>query len=458
MKKLAILLLLSPVLASAQDFKTDSTMVNKIFNEALSNGESYQNLRSLCKGVGHRLSGSDASYKAINWGKRTLEMYEPDSVYLQDIMVPHWVRGDIERLDFSSTQNKLYQAHCSAYGGSVGTNGVLKANVVEVHSWDELDALGEEKLKDKVVFYNRPMNPIRIVTFHAYGGCVDQRYWGAVRAAKYGAKGVLVRSMTLKKDLNPHTGSMTYEGAKYKIPSVAISTVDAHNLSEMLKQDPNTEIRMKLECETRPDTLSHNVIAEIKGSEYPEKVILVGGHLDSWDVGEGAHDDGAGIVQSIEVIRLFKELGIQPKHTIRCVLYMNEENGNRGGKTYADLVKKSGEEHIFAVETDRGGFSPKGFTIDGTDEQIESLQQFMPVLEPYDLFFIKKGYGGVDIGPLKEDEKSNICLAGLVPDSQRYFDFHHAPSDVFENVNQRELELGAASLASLIYLVDMYWE
>ena len=454
-KSFFILTLFSPIFSLSQEVLEDSTMVRNIFNEALTNGECHENLKELCKGVGHRISGSNASYKAIAWGQNVLKRYSLDSIYLQEILVPHWVRGAKERLDFSSKEIKLYQSKCLAYGGSVGTNGVLTGNIVEVKSWDELDELGENKIKGKFVFYNRPMNPTRLSTFHAYGGCVDQRYWGAVRASKLGAIGVLVRSMTLKQDLNPHTGSMTYEGADLKIPSVAISTVDAHNLSEQLKKDKQTEAKMKLECKTLPDTVSYNVIAEIKGSEFPDKIIVVGGHLDSWDVGEGAHDDGAGIVQSIEVLKIFKNLGIQPKHTIRCILYMNEENGNRGGKTYAEMVKKKGEEHIFAIETDRGGFTPKGFTVDGTPEQLTSLQQFESLLEPYDLFFIKKGYSGVDIGPLKDGK---ICLVGLVPDSQRYFDFHHAPSDIFENVNKRELELGAASLASLIYLVDTHWD
>lgn len=447
-----ILLIFHAALLHGQN--NDSIVIRSIYNEALLNGDAHENLRSLCKDIGHRLSGSESSYKAIDWGMDKLNSYQFDSVFKQEIMVPHWVRGNTEKLSFSNKGIGVYSANCSAYGGSTGTNGVLKGNIVEVKSWEELDNLGEEKIKGNLVFYNRPMNPIFMSTFHAYGSCVDQRYYGAVKASNYGAKGVLVRSMTLKKDLNPHTGSITYKGASVEIPSVAISTVDAHNLSEFIKKDSNTEISLELTCETFPDTTSYNVIAEIKGSEHPEQVILVGGHLDSWDVGEGAHDDGAGIVQSIEVLRIFQKLGIKPKHTIRCVLYMNEENGNRGGKTYADLVKKSGEQHLLALESDRGGFSPKGFQVDGTEEQLASLKKYEDVFKDFDLYFIKKGYGGVDIGPLKE---SNVCLVGLVPDSQRYFDFHHAPSDVFENVNKRELELGAAAMTSLIYLVDQNW-
>ena len=195
------------------------------------------------------------------------------------------------------------------------------------------------------------------------------------------------------------------------------------------------------------------MIGEITGSVHPDKIIAVGGHLDSWDVGEGAHDDGAGVVQSIEVLRIFKSLDNRPKHTLRCILFMNEENGNRGGKTYASLVKSVGEEHIMAFESDRGGFSPRGFSVDGSDEQIQFLKAFESLFEPYNIHVIKKGYGGVDIGPLRDGK---ICLIGLLPDSQRYFDFHHASTDIWENVNKRELELGAGSMASLIYLVDKY--
>ena len=440
-------------LINAQDFSKDSIQLKSIYNEVLNDGNAHENLRSLCKDVGHRLSGSQGAAKAVKWGERLLNKYELDSVWLQEVMVPHWVRGDVERLDFISS-SKIYKTNCTALGGSIGTkNSVLSGQVIEIKSWKEMEELGAEKISGKLVFLNRPMNPAYITTFHAYGSCVDQRHQGAAEAAKYGAKGVIVRSMTLKYDNNPHTGSMSYKEGIDKIPAVAISTVDAHNLSEMLKSDAQLTAKMKLNCQTLPDTLSYNVIGEIRGSEFPDKVIVVGGHLDSWDLGEGAHDDGAGVVQSIEVMNLFKKLNIRPKHTLRCILYMNEENGNRGGETYASFVKNKGEQHIMAIESDRGGFSPRGFSVDGSDSQLAVIQTFEKLFEPYQLHLFKKGYGGVDIGPLRDGK---ICLIGLVPDSQRYFDFHHAPTDVFENVNKRELELGAAALSSIIYLIDKY--
>jgi len=454
MKLQFIILAMIFTTVKSQDFSADSTMISKIYNEALTNGNSYSNLKNLCKEVGHRLSGSKGAEKAVQWGKIVLTRYGLDSIWLQPIKVPHWERGNVERLDVIGGKNNIYSTSCTALGGSIGTDGgVISGEIIEVNSWEEMRTIGKKKIKGKFVFYNRPMNPTFISTFMAYGRCVDQRHMGASEAAKFGAIGVIVRSMTLKMDKNPHTGSMQYNDSVTKIPAVAISTVDAHHLGEMLEKDPKLKAKMKLSCQTHPDADSYNVIGEIKGSEYPDKVIVVGGHLDSWDIGEGAHDDGAGVVQSIEVLKLFKQMGITPKYTIRCILFMNEENGNRGGLSYAEYVKQEGEEHLMAIETDRGGFTPRGFSIDGTEEQLKIVQGYEQLFEPYNLHIFKRGYSGVDIGPLRDGK---ICLLGLVPDSQRYFDFHHAPTDTFENVNQRELELGAAALTSIIYLIDKY--
>ena len=431
----------------------DSIHVRNIYDYMLENSSCYENLRSLCKGVGHRLSGTKSAQDAIDWAKFKLDNYGFDSVYLQQITVPHWDRGEIERLDWTDSNGQLHITKCTALGGSIGTDGTLSGKVVEINSWNQLKQLGRAGIEGKLVFFNRPMNPTYISTFMAYGSCVDQRHGGASKAAEYGAIGVIVRSMSLKMDHNPHTGSMGYKDGIPKIPAIAISTNDAHDLSEAIKNNEFELARMKLSCKQLEDKISYNVIAEIKGTETPENIILVGGHLDSWDIGEGAHDDGAGVVQSIEVLKSFIDMEVKPKHTLRCVLYMNEENGNRGGKSYAEKVKRDGETHIFALESDRGGFSPRGYSIDGNSNQLKQIQSFQNLLSPYQLHIFEKGYGGVDIGPLKD---GSVCLVGLVPDSQRYFDFHHAPTDVFENVNKRELELGAAAITSMVYLVDKY--
>ena len=431
----------------------DSTQLRAIYTYNLTQGNCYENLRSLCKDVGNRLSGSHSAQKAVEWAALLMEKTKLDTIYFQRIMVPHWVRGKTELVSWKNKKGSIINVNCTALGGSVGTNGVLKGDLIEINNWNQLEEYGEKLIKGKIVFFNRPMNPTYISTGMAYGNCVDQRHNGASRAVEYGAIAVIVRSMTLKFDKNPHTGSMSYTDSTKKIPAVAISTKDAHDLSEALKINNVKSLSLELSCKQLPDTVSYNVIGEIKGSKFPEEIILVGGHLDSWDIGEGAHDDGAGVVQSLQVLETFKKMNIKPKRTLRCVMYMNEENGNRGGEHYANMVRNNSEKHLFALESDRGGFSPRGFSIDGNKLQLEYLQTFKNLFEPYQLHIFSKGYSGVDIGPLKDGK---LCLVGLVPDSQRYFDYHHSKEDVFENVHKRELELGASAITSIVYLVDKY--
>ena len=431
----------------------DSLKLREIYDFNLQQSNCYENLRSLCKDIGHRLSGSKSAQKAVEWAELLMKNSNLDTVYLQQITVPHWKRGDVEKVYWKNINGETIDVNCTALGGSVGTNGIVNGEVIEIKNWGQLEEFGKNKIKGKIVFLNRVMNPTYINTGMAYGSCVDQRHSGASRAVEYGAIGVLVRSMTLKFDNIPHTGSMSYADSTKKIPAVAISTVDAHNLSEALKNNELKYLFMELSCKQLDDTISYNVIGEIKGQEFPDEIVLVGGHLDSWDIGEGAHDDGAGVVQSLQVLETFKKLKLKPKRTLRCVMYMNEENGNRGGKHYASMVRKTGEKHLFALESDRGGFSPRGFSIDGTKIQLEYLQSFEKLFKPYQLHVFSKGYSGVDIGPLKDGK---LCLVGLIPDSQRYFDFHHSKADVFENVHKRELELGASAISSIVYLVDKY--
>ena len=429
----------------------DSVTIRKIYSEALSDGKSYEWLRHLTKQIGPRLSGSAGAQKAVDWTKQVMEKEGFDRVFLQDVMVPHWVRGAKEEAFIHIGKQKT-TVPIAALGGSVATppKGV-EAEVIEVKSFPELRALGADKVKGKIVFYNRPMDPTKINTFEAYGGAVDQRANGATEAAKLGAVGAIVRSMTNLHDDNPHVGGMRYGTGVALIPTAAISTNAADLLSKSLQTNPNLTFYFKQNCETLPDAPSFNVVGEIKGSEYPDEIIVVGGHLDSWDLAEGAHDDGAGCVQSMEVLRIMKALGIKPKRTIRAVMFMNEENGLRGGIQYADLAKKNNEKHIAAVESDNGGFTPRGFGIVGKPEQREKIIAWKPLLAPYGLTDIGAGGGGADIGPLAQ---SGTVLIGFKPDSQRYFDYHHTTIDKFEAVSQRELELGAASMTALVYLLD----
>jgi len=379
-----------------------------------------------------------------------------DTVYKQLCAVPYWTRGQPEQVAITNldigTDLKL---DALALGNSIGTGSSgVEAPVVEVKTLDEVRALGRDGIEGKIVFYNRPMDPTQIRTFFAYGGAVDQRVNGPAVAAEYGAVGTLVRSMTTLTDDIPHTGVTRYKEGVPQIPAVAISTMDADRLSEHLLQK---DITVRMETHGQMIDLqraSYNVVAEIKGSTYPDEIILVGGHLDSWDVGGGAHDDGAGCVHAMEVFSAFQKLDYQPKRTIRCVLFMNEENGLGGGLAYAAASNENGEYHMAAIESDAGGFSPRGFSCDATDEAFAPLYrqviEWQSLLEPYGLH-LSKGGSGADISPLKDQ---NGLLFGLRPDSQRYFDYHHTRTDRIEAVNERELKLGAAAMTSLVYLLD----
>ncbi|WP_426429671.1 M20/M25/M40 family metallo-hydrolase [Winogradskyella sp. HB-48] len=451
-----IRLLLVPIfLYSFCNAQTDQDILKTIYKTSLTNGMSYQWLDYLSNTIGGRLSGSTNAELAVQYTKKELEKLGLDKVWLQPVMVPKWVRGEKEMAYFT-TSGELKKVNICALGGSIATpeNG-LKAKVIEVGSYEDLESLGEAKVKGKIVFINRALQPDLINTFEAYGGCSTERYRGAAEAAKYGAVGTIVRSLSSRQDDYPHTGSMSYGDlpVKKRIPSAAISTNDAVKLSEALKRDKDLEFFFEMSCQQFDDVESYNVIGEITGSEFPNEYIAVGGHLDSWDLGDGAHDDGAGVVQSMDVLRMLKESGIQPKRSIRVVLFMNEENGLRGGRKYAEVAKEKGEKHVFALESDAGGFTPRGFSFDGNDLMLKKIDAWRPLFKPYLIHFFEKGYSGADIGPLKND---NILLAGLRPDSQRYFDHHHATNDTFEHVNKRELELGAATMTALVYLVDKY--
>jgi carboxypeptidase Q len=430
----------------------DSTVIRGIFDEALSSGRSYEDLRSLCKDIGARISGSAQAELAVEWGKRKMEEYGFANVRLQPVTVPHWERGTTEKAWMQLRSGELVPLEMLALGGSVGTNGLMRAEVVMFDHLDKLKKASRGDVQGKIVFLNQPMDPRQISTFGAYGGCYAIRGEGAIEAAKLGAIGVVIRSLAMPQDQHPHTGSMHYDESVSKIPAGALSTGSANSLAEALRFGKVTFL-FETDCRDYPDVQSYNVIGELTGSRYPDQIITIGGHLDSWDTGEGAHDDGAGIAHCLEAMRILKTRRIRPEHTIRVVLYMNEENGNRGGHGYADQAKEKGEQHIAAVESDRGGFSPRGFECDGPDAALQMIRRFETLLQPYGLHHFEKGYGGVDIYPLKL-KYEGIPLFGFVPDSQRYFDFHHAPSDVFENVNKRELELGCASMAAFVYLLD----
>ncbi len=479
-------------LSQNDQFKKDSIFFKNIYEEALLRGHSYARLGELCKGVGARLSGSNAAEKGVLWAIKMLNTYRFDSVYTQPVMVPRWERGDQEKVQFqsalisnaiskkqlnqlqqkianfsfSNSPNALYECEnlihikensqkwyslsACALGGSIGSK--VEAKVICIQTKNQLDSLGKiGVLKNKIVLLNRPMDETLLNTFNAYGGCVNQRVNGAVWCAPYGAVAVLVRSVTNKCDNHPHTGVTHYEDSIKKIPIAAVSTADANLIQYLSVYDSTFKINIQLNCQIKEDRLSANVIAESKGTVFPNKIIAFGGHFDSWDQGEGAHDDGAGCMHAFEALRILKTLGYQPRHTIRSVFWMNEENGLKGGLAYAALTQTKGEVHVAALESDRGGFTPRGFGIDTSI--LPKVKCYQKLLTDYGVGTLENGGGGADIGPLRKTNP-NISLISFIPDSQRYFDVHHAETDVFESVNKRELELGAAAIAAMIYILD----
>jgi hypothetical protein len=453
MKYIFIFLFLLSFNLSAQ-VNQDSATIQKIYAEALQNPKGHEWLEFLCKKIGGRLAGSPQAAAAVEFTRQVMDTLGLDRVYLQEVMVPHWVRGkqELGRV-VNSRKMGTVEMNISALGNSIGTGkkGIV-AEVVEVKNLDELATLGKAKLEGRIVFFNRPMDSRDIRTFTAYGKAGDQRRAGPSEAAKYGAVGVIVRSLTPNIDDFPHTGSLRYALNVPQIPAVAISTRHAELLSRLLKDDTQLKFYIETHCQMLKDKLSYNVIGEIKGSERPEEIIVVGGHLDSWDLAEGAHDDGAGCVQSIEVLRLFKTLGIRPKRTIRAVMFINEENGLKGGIKYADMAQQNKEKHIAAIESDAGGFTPRSIGISEEGGKYEVAKKWEKLFEPYDVRIVKGG-GGADITPL---QPQGVTIMSLNPDSQRYFDYHHTTIDNFEAVNQRELQLGAATMAGFIYLMAQY--
>jgi len=459
MRFLLFIFLLSAGTLEAQiPVDTLASMIKDVYRKVYTEELSYQWLTTLCKDVGHRLSGSPQAEKAVEWGKKTMDTFGLDAVYLQPVIVPHWVRGDKEEVSMKTKGAGTVPLKALALGNSVGTGKKgVQAEVIEVQSIDELKAMPDEKVKGKIVFFNRPLDKGLTNTFASYGGAADQRYSGPKAAGEKGAIAAVVRSLSTRKDDYPHTGSTFYSDTTVNIPAVAVSTNDADVLTKAVRAG-KTEVFIRTSCEMLPDVQSYNVIGEIKGTEYPDQFIIVGGHLDSWDVGEGANDDGAGVVQSMETLYRLKKMGYQPKHSIRCVLYMNEENGLKGGKEYARLAKEKNEYHLAAIETDAGAGAAQSFSCTAgegvvVEKHLGYLNPYVTtLLGPYDIE-LQTGGGGADIGPLKP---SVGLLIGLRPESARYFDYHHSNIDVLENVHPRELASGTAAIVSMILLLDQY--
>jgi hypothetical protein len=403
--------------------------------------------------VGPRLTGSPQAAAAVEESLKLMRELGLDRVHAESVEVGRWVRGGVAAATViaSGTRAAVPLAVC-ALGGSVGTpQAGLEAPVLEVRSLDGLPGLGDA-IRGKLVFFNRPMDRSLTDPFAAYGRAADQRVDGASAAARYGAVGVLVRSLTFRVDGNPHTGMLRYRPGVRRIPAAAVATADADLLSGLLKEEPGATVALKMDCRDGGRVLSANVVGEVTGSERPAEIVLVGGHLDSWDLGVGAHDDAAGCAAALEAVRLIKALGLRPRRTVRVVFFMDEEFGGTGGRAYAVARERRGERHVVAAESDRGGFVPVGLAVGGRDSRaLEKVSAHAELFRPFGVSFIVPGGGGVDVGPLVQQ---GAAPASVMVNAAAYFDVHHSVLDTVESVHPRELELQALILAGLAVILS----
>jgi carboxypeptidase Q len=422
-------------------------IATKIIAAARADRGAYTKLAYLTDRIGNRISGSASLDRAIEWAVKTLKD-EGFEARAEKVMVPHWVRGAEEATITAPIERPM---KLLALGGSVATpKGGITAPVVVVKSFDELDAKAAQ-IKGAIVLFNHAMPPYDDATGSGYGEASQYRTKGASRAATHGAIAVLVRSVTAHSLRTPHTGAMRYDPQQPKIPAAAITVEDAVLIARLAEQGPVT-VRLRLEPQTLPDVASANVIGELRGSSKPDEIVMIGGHIDSWDVGQGAHDDGAGCVTTMQVLTTLKQLGLQPKRTIRVVLFTNEENGLKGAEAYATDHAAELAKHVFALEADSGGFSPRGFTIEKKPEDPKLVQHYADIaalLAPIGATRVVAGGSGADLIPLIPQGVTGI---GLNVNGRTYFDTHHTEADTLDKVDPQQLADGVAALAVLAWI------
>jgi carboxypeptidase Q len=428
----------------------DSVFIANLSHEALKSDTVMLNLKYLCESTPGRLLGTKASLKALNYLKTKVQELNPDTCFLQSFETPAWMHYST-RLSMKS-KGKSILLHAAALGPSVGTvpKGI-EAEVIEVKSFEELSSLGRDKIKGKIVFFNKVMSNQFINPFEAYGDAIKFRSRGAIEAARYGASAAIIRSLTTGIDTFPHTGKTNYMDTITKIPIVAVSTLDAEYLSRQLQENPHVQLHLTVKTSQIEKTVSYNLIADFRGKRFPDEYILAGAHVDTWYNTCGAHDDGAGCVQILEMARLFKRTNYQFNRSFRLVFFMDEELFQSGGASYASYTMDNHLKHYAALETDAGGSAPEFITVDTNDSIFNKISSFENLLAPYGLNKIKKGHSGVDIQPLK---KFNVTLMGNNPQNQRYFDYHHCSNDTYNQVNYRELQMSVITMAGLLYLID----
>lgn len=433
----------APVPLPPPNVKIDNyrAAAGRIIGAALTSNRAYARLAHLTDHIGNRLSGSKGLERAIEWAIAEMKSDGLDNVRAEKVMVPHWVRGEESLEVLTPFPRKLTVL---GLGNSVATPAEgSAAEAVVVRTFDELDALGE-RVRGKIVVYNAP--------FTNYGATVQYRIAGASRAARYGAIAVLVRSITPVSLQTPHTGAMIYDPTQPKIPAAAVTLEGAELLQRMYDRGERPTLRLKMEAKFLPDAESANVVAEIKGSEMPDEVVLISGHFDSWDVGQGAHDDGGGCIIAWEAVRLLKELGLRPRRTIRVVLYTNEENGLRGGNAYRDAHRAELSKHVLAVESDSGVYRPRGFGLAATapPQARANLQAIASLLAGIGADLVDADGGGADIGPIMRE---GVVGASFDVDGSHYFDIHHTPADTLDKIDPKNLALCVATMAVVAYTV-----
>jgi len=457
MKKIYFLFIIILVLNSCkqQSIKNfiDEEVLGMIYKSADFSYESYENLKYLTENYNKRLACYAEGIEAAKWAKGVMDKMNLNNVYLQEAKVMNWTRGDVEVGYIRDGKDTLSVNVCALGRGIATPEKGIEAEVVEVNGLDDLANFTKKDIEGKIIFFNQAMNPELKNTFKAYGEAAGQRFMGPIIAAQYGAVGTVIRSLTTSIDEFPHTGTTRKAENEATVPAVCIATKHANLLSEKLKSDPKLKFYFKTNCQNLPDTISYNAIGELTGTQFPNEFIVIGGHLDSWDNSPGAHDDGGGCMQAMEVLRIFKEIGYTPKHSIRAIMYMDEEISQGGGKAYAEEAKQKGEIHIAAIESDRGVTMPDGFTIDASPEKIAKIKAWEELFKPYNITVFEAGGAGVDIAPLKEQ---GVVLMALSIDPTHYFDWHHSGNDTFDQVNRDEMQKGAATIASLVYLIDKY--
>ena len=410
----------------------------RILGAALVENGAYDKLAYLTDRIGHRLAGSESLERAVAWAVEEFKRDGIEKVWTQPVMVPHWIRGEESARIVEPVQSRM---HLLALGGSVGTpEGGLSAEVIEANSFEELESLGD-RVQGKIVLYNKPMETAR-----DYGSGATLRVKGASKAARLGAVGMLLRSLGTADFRLPHTGAMRYEDDVPQIPAAAIAVEDAAQLHRLLASGDTVRVQLELGCRMLEDAESANVIAELPGSEFPDEIVLIGAHLDSWDVGQGAHDDGVGCAMVMETMSLLRRLGLKPRRTIRAVLYTNEENGLSGGKAYA--TEYGATTHVAAIEADSGCTTPVGIGVHAGPGGMAMLEEVAAALAGIGAGEIEQGGGGPDISPLR---KLGVPTLNVRQDWSRYFDYHHSEADTLDKVKRHDLDLNVAALAVLTY-------